>query len=372
MAEAGHLDDSICWDWARSLNWGVIFIHSDLTVRIENQLGASLLDTGFEEDMVVPLADCLPSHSDEYRVLQDMVYAQREFRDLFLLWQTNGRVRHVLLDSYRIRREDGTVAGMRVIAKDLGNFISLEKRLQQTNRLLTTSKVAAGIAHEIRNPLTTIKGFVQVLDQVISNLPAQMQSSERNYVDTILSEVERVEYIVTDLLMLANPRRLEKTECSIKDLLVELEPVISERTLSQNIQFEYSAEDLPLLELDKEMMKHAMLNLIDNAIEAMADETHGDAAAGILKIHAQRVDDLIRIDISDSGPGIPYYETDKIFDAFFTTKDGGIGLGLPICQRIVSDHDGEIRVSSKGYGTTFSVFLPLSASKAAHLSSRSG
>lgn len=369
MAEAGHLDDSVCWDWARSLNWGIIFIHSDLTVRIENQLGASFLDIGFEEGMVISLADCLPPHSDEYRVLQDMVYAQREFKDTFLLWQTNGSVRHVLLDSYRSRREDGSVSGMRVIAKDLGNFMSLEQRLQQTNRLLTTSKVAAGIAHEIRNPLTTIKGFVQVLDQVLSNLSPQMELSEKNYVDTILSEVERVEYIVTDLLMLANPRRLDKTDCSIKEVLAELAPAVSERAALQGVHFEYSADDIPLLELDKEMIKHALMNLITNALEAMDDETDEEESSGVLRISAQQLNDLVRVDISDSGPGIPYYETDKIFDAFFTTKDGGIGLGLPICQRIVADHDGEIRVSSKGFGTTFSILLPLSASREAHLSS---
>ncbi|GMA50577.1 hypothetical protein GCM10025857_19340 [Alicyclobacillus contaminans] len=346
------------WSWRdwRAVEWlnsGVLYLTKQLELTVYNGLAAQLLDAVVPIGQPVALRECLNPDREEYQVLSAMVTFEREYRNQVMTWAVDGSIRHVLLDSFRKEAPAGTLEGMYVVMKDLGNFTMLEQHMQRSDKLATVGKIAAGIAHEIRNPLTTIKGFLQVMEERFSR---QSMHEELHYTRVMLQEIERVNGLVGELLLLSKPHKVEMAPCCLGTVIQEICPLIQSEALLLSIEFECSVKPLPRIVADSGMLKQVLLNLAKNAMEAMEN-------GGMLKISAYPENEWVRVDVSDTGPGIPYYLMDKIFDAFYTTKDKGTGLGLPICQRILADHGGEIRVSSKGFGTTFSVLLPVMATE---------
>lgn len=338
------------WSWVSLMNAAVVYLDDELNLRICNDQAAELFNASLVPGDIVKLDSCLAPERDEYHVLASIVREHRQLKDTVAVWDTDGRMRHVLIDSFLLTDTAGDLTGVVVSIKDLGNFTSLEQHVQRNEKLATVGKVAAGVAHEIRNPLTTIKGFLQVLTGQAENGSATV---ERSYLDVMLGEISRVDRLVSELLLLSRPGHLTKAPVDLRTVLEEIHIRTRARAMQQGIEIASSLDEVPHVTGDMEMLKQVFLNLIDNALEAM-DE------GGSLTVRLRAGRDDVIVDVMDTGPGIPYYQTDRIFDAFFTTKESGIGLGLPICQRIVQDHGGEIRVSSKGFGATFTVTLPIS------------
>lgn len=179
---------------------------------------------------------------------------------------------------------------------------------------------------------------------------------ESGYTDVMLSEIKRINELVNEFLLLSKPKHVSFEAIDLSQVLKDILPIINNEALLHGITVEYEAlYGLPHVIADKEPLKQVFINICKNGIEAMGD-------AGRLTI-IERVDKeerKVNIDIRDTGPGIPLFVIDKIFDPFFTTKAEGTGLGLSVCQRIVHDVGGNIRVSSKGFGTTFTVSIPYS------------
>lgn len=333
------------------LNWGVLVLTAAGWVTARNHLAGQLLNAPLPMGQAVLLSQVLDPEGEPYQILTSIVASERDWRDCIVRWQTGDVVRHVLIESYQQRGLAGNTHGVLITIKDLANLTALEHQLQRSDKLATVGKIAAGIAHEIRNPMTTIQGFLQVLEQ---RLEAYHLDVETRYVHVMLHEVERVNRLVGELLMLAKPHKMARQPCDLRILLEELAPLLQSEALLQGLEFDCAITDLPLVEVDPAMIKQVILNLAKNGMEAMEE------GKGALRIRAQVSGEWVQMDVSDAGPGIPYYQMDKIFDAFYTTKETGTGLGLPICQRIVADHGGELRISSKGFGTTVSVRLPVS------------
>lgn len=333
---------------AHWLNSGIVFLDKDLQLTVYNTLAARLLDVAASVDRPVPLRQCLQENREEYHWLADMVVHCREYRNAMVTWTMGRGIRHVLIDSYRRDGVQG-FTGMFILMKDLGDFSVLEQHMQRTEKLATIGKIAAGIAHEIRNPLTTVRGFLQMLNQ---RYERQNDAEQQAYVQVMLQEIDRVNTLVSELLLLAKPHKTEKIPSDVKRLVEDLMPLVASEALLRGIEVCWQLRDTPLVWADSAMMKQVVLNLVKNALEAMDDE-------GTLSVSLDVHGGMVQLDVADTGPGIPYYQMDKVFDAFFTTKEKGTGLGLPICQRIVADHRGEIRVSSKGFGATFSILLPV-------------
>lgn len=336
----------------RWLNAGVLFLTRALDVTLCNDCAREFLAEALPLGQPTPLEGCLSPHGDVYRTLVDLVSCAKEPKDTVILWETNGRVRHVLMDGHAYRDAKGNFVGLYVILKDLGNMVALEHHMLRTDKLATVGKIAAGIAHEIRNPLTTLKGFLQLFEghfESDANLTQYLAHTR-----VMLGEIERVNGLVSELLLLAKPREMQIGPCDISVLFEEMNPVIQSECLLRDMEFVFTLEAAPVVMADSAMLKQVVLNLVKNAIEAMNE-------GGKLGIAVRFAPPWVMIDVVDTGPGIPYYQADKIFDAFFTTKETGTGLGLPICQSIIASHGGEIHVASKGFGTTFSVCLPLPA-----------
>ncbi|MFD1673571.1 two-component system sensor histidine kinase NtrB [Alicyclobacillus fodiniaquatilis] len=330
------------------LNAAIFYVSKEDEVTLFNDLAADLLGQPKIVGRTVPLANIFMTHSEEYQMLHHVVATECEYRDAIVKWEIGGTVRHVLLDTFTRQSEDGHIQGMYVAMKDLGNFAMLEQQTQRIEKMETIGKLAAGIAHEIRNPLTTVKGFLQVLEH---RLQDGLMDDEVQYVQVMMSEIERVNALVSELLLLSKPHKVAWTTFSMRDLLAELLPWVQSTARDHGVDFGFDIADDIQMQADRDMIRQLLLHLVRNAIEAMD-------VGGCVNISVKASGEGVEIEITDTGPGIPYYLVDKIFDAFYTTKDTGTGLGLAICQRIVADHGGQIRVSSKGYGTTFTVSLP--------------
>jgi signal transduction histidine kinase len=300
-----------------------------------------------------PMDEIFAAVPIEHRIVQRTLLDGLVARNHAISW-TNNEVRYeLLMDTNVLRDEQGRIAGAYVIFKDVTNLRSLEQQVQRSDRLAMIGQIAAGTAHEIRNPLTSIKGFLQILGQTFSD---KEMEKERGFTQIMLSEIDRINELVSEFLLLSKPKDITYDRVGIPVVLNEILPIINNEAILHGVTVHYeSQEELPMVVADKELLKQVYLNLCKNGIEAMID-------GGELTI-AERVDEeakVIQIDFHDTGPGIPVFLIDKIFDPFFTTKVSGTGLGLSVCQRIIHDIGGTIRVSCKGYGTTFTVSIPYS------------
>jgi len=219
--------------------------------------------------------------------------------------------------------------------------------------------LAAGIAHEIKNPLSGIKGASQLLVAGLQKNPPL-----REYAEIIQKEVERVNRLLNDLLHLSKGKKQRLKKTNINRILHEL--VVLQKTVKGGaITFvEEFDPSLPDIEADSEALSQLFLNLIKNARQAILVE-------GVVTIRTHLVTDflvkkgetmkrMITVDVEDTGEGMDDEALSQVFVPFFTTKPKGTGLGLTLCQKIIEDHEGKIQVKSKkGKGTVFSVFLPV-------------
>jgi len=235
------------------------------------------------------------------------------------------------------------------IKKAIDELKKAEMELIRSERLATLGQLAAGFAHEIRNPLTSINILVQSL---IEKLPKGKDYQEDLRV--IEEEIERINQIIDQFLRFAKPAPpfLEKTDILsiIEDIIQLLKPQLERDDIV--IQREFLS--LPLVRIDREQIKQVFLNLLLNAIQAMPE-------GGIIYLKSRLSENgqFVKIVIKDTGIGISPQDMEKLFDPFFTTKEDGIGLGLSIVHRIIDQHRGKIEVASTpGKGTIFTVWLP--------------
>jgi len=223
------------------------------------------------------------------------------------------------------------------------------RRMSRADRLATIGELAAGAAHEIRNPLTAIRSSLQYLESKSTD------ETTRKLLGAALQETARINEIVSALLAFSRPSEIVKERHDLRETLAESLDLISFQAVSRKVavQRDFSIEMMEV-QGDRSQLKQLFLNLFLNAIQAMP-------AGGALKVEALRKDGpKAVITVVDTGEGIPEDHLDRIFDPFFTTKKSGTGLGLSICYNIVKTHHGEIEVKSKsGQGTTILVSLPL-------------
>lgn len=325
----------------------------DLQLLTANQAMAEALPGEWLERCPLPLSDVLPVVYEEYGWFEQMVRERHCVHNRVLNFVRNGKTRTYLVDSHQVYERQGKPVGILVFMKDIGNIVSLEHTVHHNEKLATVGKIAAGVAHEIRNPLTSIKGFLQIMR---TDLLENGMQKAHSFTDVMLSEIERVNALVGELLLLSKPREMKMETLEAEEVILSLAPLISSESILNNIEFHLSLQTAPQIMADRELVKQVLLNLMKNAIEAMSETSGGELTITNSYVADER---MVRIEIRDSGPGIPHYMLDRIFDAFFTTKETGTGLGLPICQRLVSDMGGQIKVTSKGYGTTFAVWLPV-------------
>jgi PAS domain S-box-containing protein len=239
-----------------------------------------------------------------------------------------------------------------VIGRDVTERRQTEEALRKADTLSVVGQLAAGVAHEIRNPLTALKGFVQLLS-------TKRTDENKEYFDIMLSEIDRIEEIIGEFLVLAKPQSINYQKVDIKLLLQKTIALFETQAILKNVQiFLDSTEEIPLIECEENQLKQVFINLLKNATEAMP--TGGDINIKLQMLN----DEHIKISFIDQGQGIHEDRIPKLGQPFYTTKEKGTGLGLMVSYKIIKDHQGSIQVSSKSdEGTCFDIILPVSNSK---------
>jgi signal transduction histidine kinase len=239
----------------------------------------------------------------------------------------------------------GVALGVILSFSDLTEVKHLQEQVELRERLTALGEMSAGIAHELRNPMAVINGYLNLLSK-------KTDGSSRNIIRDITSEINGMNRIIGDLLTFARPASLNRVTVNIRELIEGcLSNVLQATGTDQAIKTVVNVADLEII-VDEVLMRQAFSNLLQNAIEAMPD-------GGILSINAVGGRNIM-LQVSDTGHGIAQETIKKIFLPFFTTKDKGVGLGLALVHKIILSHGGRIEVSSReGQGTVFTVLLPV-------------
>ncbi len=259
------------------------------------------------------------------------------------------RTIEISVTTSRIHNAHGELIGALVIFSDLTARKETQRRLAQTERLATLGELMAGVAHEVRNPLTAIRGYVQIIRQQTS-LPEHQE-----YLSVVLNEIDSINKVIQQLLDFSRPRQSQWQQVQLNALIEETLILVQTAGLQARITFTTELDtSLPAIVADRELLKQVILNILINAVQAIA-------ARGEIRIRTwQYSASQQAVMIEDNGNGIDIAIQKKIFDPFFTTKASGTGLGLALSQRIINAHQGDIHVTSMpGCGATFTLILPL-------------
>jgi signal transduction histidine kinase len=238
--------------------------------------------------------------------------------------------------------------------RHLRKMKEMEDRIQLAERISSLGHLAAGVAHEIRNPLNAMGMALQRLKREFLPPDESRREEYISFTELILKEVRRVNGIIEQFLTLSRPFELKRRESPLHDLLSHLVTLFREEASSLGIALETDIPpDLPLIRMDPERLTQALINIMKNGMQAMGP-------GGILRVEGRLLRDRVEVTISDSGSGIPPDQMEKIFNYYYTTKENGVGLGLPIAHRIIEAHEGQLKIESRvGAGTKVSVTLPV-------------
>ena len=247
----------------------------------------------------------------------------------------------------------GATWGQIVLFRDLTEVRGLQREIETNRRLASIGMLAAGVAHEIRNPLSSIKGFATYFKERYRNHPDDQKTAE-----IMIQEVDRLNRVITQLLEFARPLAIQKKRIPLQILINHSLQMVETQAQEKNIAIEKTLASEPLeAVVDPDRMNQVLLNLYLNAMQSM------EGKGGVLTVTLSREkgpQPSVRISVKDTGTGIAKEDLDHVFDPYFTTKQSGTGLGLAIVHKIIESHQGEIRVESEpGHGTTVSFYLPL-------------
>jgi PAS domain S-box-containing protein len=254
---------------------------------------------------------------------------------------------------FPLAARDGSTTGAVVVLHDVKEQMELEEQQILNARTTSLSNLGASLAHEIRNPLNSISLNVQLLREKLMGLDDEKREEYLKNTNALLDEIERLNLIIKDFLEFSRSSGMRNELLNPNEIISSMLELLREDARRKDIEIIVDFGDLPEVLLDRNQVRQVFYNISLNAIQAMEK-------GGRLEIVSERRGDWVVVVFADNGPGIPESDLSRIFDLFYTTKDGGTGLGLAIAGRLVENHHGHIAVDSRpGKGSTFSVFLPV-------------
>lgn len=315
---------------------------SDLTYVEVNQ--AWLNYTGFQRDEIVGKTATELAIRDNFLAWQNKYGNQLSGKAEVQFGTKSGEIRTGIWTFNIIEVDKEKYVLTSII--DITDNKKLEVEMHKLDRLNIIGEMAAGVAHEIRNPLTVIKGYLQ-------HMYLRVDLSMKGSFDIALQELASVEALITDFLSLAKNKVVQKSSQDLNVIVEGLRPLLLADLAPKGIGLEMRLQSqLPLMVMNEKEIKQLILNLSRNGVEAM--DKHG-----VLTLSTEYLAGEIVLTVSDNGSGIPSDLQQRVFDPFFTTKDNGTGLGLPICASIVQRHDGKLQMySAVGKGTNFKAHFP--------------
>lgn len=280
---------------------------------------------------------CIDSDEEAWRA-KTMTRAEESFPTL------NGEMKTFDVIKVPLFYENGKRKGLVVIGRDITQQKIAEQLLLKKEKLSVIGELAAGIAHEIRNPLTSIKGFLQMMKET--------KEVDERFVQIMLDEIERVNQIGSQLLVLAKPQMKAYKPLALHDVIDYVIGLFTYEAILQNVQLKYEPRTSAVVFGDKNELIQVFVNVVKNALEAMR-------RGGTITISTKEEDDFVHIVIEDTGKGIEQERLKHIGEPFYTLKEKGMGLGLTTSMKIVHEHKGTMQIESEvGKGTRVHITLP--------------
>ena len=337
-------------DVIRCLTSGLITVTRDNIVITYNVAAADIIGKPAVEVVGRPIDQVVPN----LRALFDLVPAHNPLRRGEVVYETSGAPRILGVSLSPLMDAGGNMMGRIVSFQDLTELRRMEAVVTRSERLAAVGRLAAGIAHEIRNPLAAISGSIELLAQGQS---ADTGRENKELMGIVLTEVSRLNTLITDLLDFARPRSPETQPLDLSASLGEMLRVFEHDKHLDGARVELVAGEPVWISADAGQLRQVMWNLLRNAAQASPP---GAAITVEVDVDPSGGDKRARVKVRDRGPGIPPEHRAHIFEPFFSTKKGGTGLGLATVHRIVEEHHGQIEIEQpQDGGTAFTVRLPL-------------
>lgn len=339
-----------------SMTDGLIVLDLDHQILMYNKAAERLLELRPNGGGDEPVWEYVDDDEIAQFFEQNLRREERVYDKQFTL-DSSGRLR-ILSCSIMPLARNGEARGNLIHLEDVTDKRSKEARLRRAENLAALTTLAAGVAHEIKNPLGSIGIHIQLIQKQIKSGDSVDVDAIQKYLDVVMEEVERLNGIVIDFLFAVRPMNTDLERRDLNALVHDTMEFVKYELQESDVKIEERFdEQLPELDLDEKYIKQALLNIIKNAISAMPE-------GGVLTLSTSVQGDEAVLDISDEGVGIPEENVSKIFEPYFTTKEFGSGLGLTVVYKIIREHGGEVSVSSKvGEGTTFSLSFPIPRSE---------
>lgn len=342
-------------DIIRSVEIGLITIGPDNHITFFNPKARKILGLPRQELQNRSFLDLFPDVDRKlFRIDQDSGPGQQRWE---LPWKRmDDEVLYLGFSLSRLQNTTGSRTGWIVSFQDLTELRRMEHDIKRADRLASVGKLAAGIAHEIRNPLASISGSIQVLASELN-----LDQINGSLMEIVLRETDRLNRLITDFLDFARPGQVKSEVIDLNLLIDEIVEMIQHTGLEgRKIEFKRDYTTDVFIRADSGQLRQLYLNLLLNAVQSIQGDGQVEIITGIVPDAGERSGtSLIKAEISDNGTGIPQEILDGIFDPFFTTKESGTGLGLTVAYRIVESHHGSISVNSEpDRGTRFTVLMP--------------
>ncbi|ADH98528.1 sensor histidine kinase [Salisediminibacterium selenitireducens] len=326
-----------------ALPLGIITYHESLDECHLNQAARSF--TGMKRSDILELFETSSEEQAEDAFTKHLL-KKDVFSNERITYIRHGAELELIVSKNPLKTKWGDTYGYVFQFMDITEVSRLEEQVKQAEKLAVVGELAAGAAHEIRNPLTVIDGFLSLMDQTLPE-----KDKERFQLPLLKKEAKRIDQIIEDMLLMSKPGDPILEEASVNELMEEMVPLVEALPNYKDICFSIKTTDEPVL-MDKEQMKQVVHNLFRNAVDAMD-------GSGEIRVTSAVEEGMVKVQIGDSGPGIPEPLQAKLFDPFRTSKKGGTGLGLTIAQRILQNHGGTIRLlPHKGTGACFELSWP--------------
>ena len=333
-----------------SMNSGLLVLNQESTIAAFNKKAEEIFGLQAERVLGTSLHDLLPvAENERQQALHEMLAQGRPVRDIERTVKRGDRNLTLRVSGNPICNDTGQAVGYILILDDLTELLTMREAVLRNEKFALIGQFAAGIAHEIRNPLTTVFGFLQLYAAGDVQHTSFLELTKT----LLIPEVARANSILSDFLMVSKPQAPQRSRVDTGTFLIDVVRLVeSEANLRGVILQAEIPVNLPTLMLDVQQMKQVFLNLCKNAFDVTPP-------GGRLILRVRVEEGEVRIYVMDQGPGIVAKDLSRIFEPFYTTKEHGTGLGLPISHRIVEGHGGTIKVRSfQGVGTTFIICLP--------------
>ncbi|MGP4042289.1 ATP-binding protein [Gracilibacillus sp. D59] len=329
-----------------SLPIGIITYDNNAKEYLANSYVRNLFELSNE---IITDSDIL-SMQNKYPILK-MLISNQSFQNKKLTITIHNKKYVLLVSQSNLKDHDQKTTGKILFFVDITDSTKLEKRIIQSEKLALVGEMAASSAHEIRNPLTVIHGFLSLMKESMSK-----EEVEKYNFHLMMKEIDRLYSIVEQMLLMSNHKKPEKDMILLKDMLADLLPLMNSSLEAKNINVVTDITDEYIL-ADHKQLKQVFLNLLRNSKDAIGDN-------GTIKIVSRVEENKYIIYFSDTGAGIQDSIKDVLFEPFSTSKSNGTGLGLNVVSKIIDNHQGEIAVdSSDSKGTTFKITLPIVKNK---------